>query len=75
IAMHLKAADYPTQAVISIGATRYTEYGETTFLKSGDTSMVVVYDGEQYSPEAITYMANKQEFAEEGISVLVQAVA
>ncbi|MCQ1056977.1 DUF5718 family protein [Photobacterium sp. DNB23_23_1] len=75
IADFLENAGYPSQAVISIGATRYTEFGETTFLKSGDTSMVVVYDGTVYTPEDITAMAEKQSFAEQGISALVQSVA
>ena len=74
IAMHLANAGNPKQALISIGATRYTEYGETHFLKSGDTSMVVVYDGELYSPEQIAEMAEKSNFAAEGISPLVQKV-
>lgn len=74
IAQHLAHADYPTQAVISIGATRYTEYGETTFLKSGDTSIVVVYDGNLYTTEQIMAMASTQVFSAPGISALVQVV-
>lgn len=75
IAMHLANAEYPTQAIISIGATRYTEYGETTFLKSGDTSMVVVYDGTRFTPEEIVKRAEAGQFDEDGISALVQFVA
>ncbi|KLV05393.1 hypothetical protein ABT56_11800 [Photobacterium aquae] len=75
IAMHLENAGYPQQAVISIGATRYTEYGETTFLKPGDTSIVVVYDGERYSPDQIALMAQSEQFEQMGISALVQVVA
>lgn len=74
IAMHLKNANYPEQALISIGATRYTEFGETNFLRSGDTSIVVVYDGKKYSKEDISVMAQKDAFAKEGISPLVQQV-
>ncbi|MCW8329332.1 DUF5718 family protein [Photobacterium sp. SDRW27] len=75
IAEHLANASYPQQALISIGATRYTEYGETTFLQSGDTSMVVVYDGEKYTPQDILVMAEKGEFSQDGISALIQQVA
>ena len=75
IADFLAGADYPSQAVISIGATRYTEFGETTFLKPGDVSMVVVYDGTVYSQEEITLMAETQTFKQQGISALVQSVA
>jgi len=75
IAQHLANANYPEQALISIGATRYTEYGETTFLQSGDTSMVVVYDSQKYSSHDIAAMAEKAEFPQEGISALIQKVA
>lgn len=75
IAEHLANANYPAQALISIGATRYTEYGETTFLQSGDTSIVVVYDGEKYSQQEIMAMAESAEFPQEGISALIQQVA
>ncbi|MGF1686760.1 DUF5718 family protein [Photobacterium japonica] len=75
IAMHLANAGYPTQAIISIGATRYTEYGETTFLKSGDTSIVVVYDGAQFTPEEVAERAATGTLEAAGISALVQSVA
>jgi len=44
IAMHLKDSNYPKQAVISIGATAYAEFGENNYLQSGDEVFVVVYD-------------------------------
>ncbi|MGF1835812.1 DUF5718 family protein [Photobacterium sanguinicancri] len=75
IAQLLAHAEYPTQALISIGATRYTEYGETHFLQSGDTSIVVVYDGKKYQEDEIADMAKDNNFASEGISALVQNVA
>jgi len=74
ISEYLSQSNYPQQAIIAIGATRYTEYGETNFLQSGDTSIVVVYDGEQYSQQQIFDMARDEEFAEQGISALVQHV-
>ena len=44
IAEHLKENNYPTHAIISIGATAYAEFGEKNYLKSGDEIYVVVYD-------------------------------
>lgn len=38
------AAGHPTHALIGIGATRYTRYGESTYLKPGDEGIVRVYD-------------------------------
>jgi len=44
ISEHLKATNYPKQALISIGATAYAEFGEKNYLQSGDEIFVVVYD-------------------------------
>ncbi len=44
ISMHLKACDYPTQALVSIGATAYAEFGEKNYLQSGDEVYVIAYD-------------------------------
>jgi hypothetical protein len=38
------AAGHPSHVLIGIGATRYTSYGETTYLKPGDEGIVRVYD-------------------------------
>ncbi|MGI9123365.1 MAG: DUF5718 family protein [Mycobacterium sp.] len=45
------ASGHPRQVLIGIGATRYTSYGESTFLKPGDEGIVRVYDtaGEDFS--------------------------
>jgi hypothetical protein len=40
---YIKECDYPQDVIISIGATRYTEYGEKTFLKEGDEVFIVLY--------------------------------
>jgi Family of unknown function (DUF5718) len=49
----LAAAGSPATALIGIGATRYTDYGETTFLRAGDEAIVVVYDGAAWSVDGI----------------------
>lgn len=43
----------PGEVLIGIGATRYTEFGETNFLRPGDESLVIVYDSAASSPEAV----------------------
>lgn len=35
--------------MVSVGATRYTEYGEKNFLQDGDLAVVVVYPEDKYS--------------------------
>ena len=44
IATHLKTCKYPKQALISIGATAYAEFGEHNYLESGDEVYVIAYD-------------------------------
>lgn len=41
----LQAANYPQQTIISIGATRYTEFGEHNFLKPGDIAIIAIIRG------------------------------
>jgi hypothetical protein len=71
---YIEKAGYPDKAVISIGATRYTQYGEKTFLQEGDEIIVVVYDNDLYCKNPIMMMAQKGELDAPGVSALVQKV-
>lgn len=73
IAELLSKANYPKTAIISIGATRYTDFGENHFLEKGDTSIVAVYNGKKYRPDDIRAMAKSGEFPTD-ISALIQKV-
>ena len=57
IARWLEIADHPPRALISIGATRYTGFGEKTFLEPGDRVIVAAYDANDYDQEAIGRIA------------------
>ena len=71
---YIEACEYPTEAIISIGATRYTEYGESTFLQSGDEVIVTLYDTTRYSSaDVLTAMQNSQ-YDKKDMSVLAQRV-
>lgn len=71
---YINAAGNPAQAIVSIGATRYTHFGETNFLQEGDEVIVVVYDNSKYCTNPILSMANRNDLNHEGISALVQKV-
>lgn len=72
---YIGEAENPAHAIISIGATRYTHFGETHFLKEGDEVIIVVYDNNLYCMNPILSMANKGELSgKEGVSALVQKV-
>ncbi|MEA3491954.1 MAG: DUF5718 family protein [Campylobacterota bacterium] len=47
ISMHLKDCGYPTEALITIGATAYADFGENHYLQSGDEIFVVTYDARE----------------------------
>jgi hypothetical protein len=65
----------PELVVVGIGATRYTDYGETTFLREGDVSFVVVYDGGISTPDQVAAaVAADDTDALTGASVLRQVV-
>ncbi len=66
-------AGKPEKLVISIGATRYTEFGETHFLNKGDILYVVVYPHEKYTHEEVIIMIEKEDFSK-GVSLLRQEV-
>ena len=44
VGQYLRDAGRPERAVFGIGATRYTGFGESTYLQPGDESIVIVYD-------------------------------
>lgn len=50
---YLRRAGSPGRVLIGIGATRYTPFGESTYLEPGDESVVVVYDAAVHTPEAL----------------------
>ena len=71
---YLVAAGRPSHIMVSIGATRYTAWGESNFLQNGDKAVVVVYPESKYNPEQIKEMASRGNFSDGSISVLVQTV-
>ncbi|WP_455755531.1 DUF5718 family protein [Sulfurimonas sp.] len=74
ISEYIHACDNPSEAIISIGATRYTEYGEKTFLKAGDESIVIVYDRTKVSSEDVLQSVKTSHYNNENMSVLAQKV-
>lgn len=72
---YLAAAGNPATVLVGIGATRYTPFGETTFLRAGDESIVVVYDAAHHAPQEVAdAVAAGAEDGLERASVLRQVV-
>jgi len=76
IADWLQIADRPTRALISIGATRYTDFGEAHFVEPGDRAIVVVYDARRYDEPAIRAALEEEPgpLTLKGASVLARRV-
>jgi hypothetical protein len=76
VGRYLEDCGRPTEALVAIGATRYTPFGESTHLRPGDESIVVVYDGQRIAPndlaEALAEPADGDALAD--ASVLCQRV-
>ena len=71
---YILACNNPTQAIISIGATRYTDYGETTFLKQGDEVIIIVYDRRETTHDEIIQATTNNSYNNDIMSVLSQKV-
>lgn len=71
----LRIAGRPSHALISIGATRYTDFGETNFLEPGDRSIVAVYDTRHLDLATTERIAMGDEAPPaQGLSLLVQEI-
>ena len=71
---YIAACNNPTHAIVSIGATRYTEYGEKTFLHLGDEAIVVLYNREKISKEDVLNAVKNSAYDVTTMSVLAQKV-
>jgi hypothetical protein len=75
VGAHLREAGCPATALVGIGATRYTDFGERTYLRAGDEAVVVVYDAAVVGPaEVRAAVRDGTEGALPGASVLCQRV-
>ena len=71
----LRGAGRPATALVSIGATRYTEFGEANFLVAGDDSVVVLYDRTRSTPQEVAAAVHaRAEHDLPAASVLAQVV-
>lgn len=74
IGSYLNESGFPKQIMVSIGATRYTDFGEHNFLQDGDGIVIVLYPASKYSAEKIQDMVARGEEFGSDVSVLKQTV-
>ncbi len=73
IGQYLRDCGEPGELLITIGATRYTPLGESTYLEPGDESIVVVYDSATLAPGEVA-PALASDVSPPTASVLTQRV-
>ena len=71
---YIHACDNPEEAIISIGATRYTKFGEKTFLQAGDESIVIVYNHTKVNSADVLESVKTSKYDNSTMSVLAQKV-
>lgn len=71
---YLITADKPEQIMVSIGATRYTEFGQNNFLQKDDITYVILYSEKDYTEKEIFEMVKTDKLDDERISSLIQKV-
>ncbi|MDD2652686.1 MAG: DUF5718 family protein [Sulfurimonas sp.] len=71
---YIAACNHPSKAIISIGATRYTLYGEHTFLQDGDEVIIMLYNNITTNASSLLEMVEANAPLLEGTSLLKQKV-
>ncbi|WP_295008228.1 DUF5718 family protein [Sulfurimonas sp.] len=74
LSQYISTCKNPSDAVISIGATRYTPYGESTFLKESDEVFVVLYNHTKLSLDDVIKSIEDDSFESADMSILRQKV-
>jgi hypothetical protein len=75
VGKYLARAGNPELVLVGIGATRYTPFGASTYVRAGDQSIVVVYDAASHAPaEVESAIGEGRDQALEAASVLRQTV-
>lgn len=74
IHQYLLEAGKPSQIMVSIGATRYTDFGEHNFLEKDDLSLVAVYPENKYTHEELLQLIKNNDFSAKDISFLCQKI-
>ena len=72
---YLSACGKPETLLLSIGATRYTEFGKTNFLQDKDVSVVMLYPENRYSRKELEQFASGTVPAPAVVSLLRQLVS
>jgi hypothetical protein len=71
---YLNQINQPEMIFISIGATRYTDFGEHNYLKKGDKTIILLYPHSEFSENDILELVKTNNFSDKRISVLCNLI-
>lgn len=71
---YLLESNKPENILVSIGATRYTQWGEINFLQNNDEAAVVVYPQSKYTKEQILEIVKSKKTDDKEVSLLYQKI-
>lgn len=72
--LYLTTKNKPSQIIISIGATRYTDFGKNNYLKKNDKSVVILYPNNKYTEDEIISIIKHKDYSHKDISMLYQEI-
>ena len=71
---YLLDCEHPKKIMVSIGATRYTQWGKNNFLQNGDVAAIILYPEDEYTQERIIPLVKSGKINDERVSALIQQV-
>lgn len=71
---YMNSVGNPERIMVSLGATRYTEYGNENYLQKSDEALVILYPESCYTKEKIASLVENRDFSCDDIIFLNQKI-
>jgi len=72
---YMNSVGKPERIMVSLGSTRYTEYGNKNYLQKSDETLVILYPESRYTKEKIASLVENRDFSCDDIIFLNQKKA
>lgn len=70
----LEKSGYTNKMLLSVGATKYTDFGAKNFLRPHDVTHVALYDARLYNNELLENILRNKRYVGSGLSIVTQKV-
>lgn len=71
---YMNSIGKPERIMVSLGSTRYTEYGNENYLQKSDEALVILYPESRYTKEKIASLIKNRDFSCDDIIFLNQKI-